>query len=572
MKAILICLAIWTALVEITVAQSGQIWLNPIGCADKGADKTVNEIRFEINRRLGHAEFENAYEYCATATLMKRVGDSRTEEYYSKAIIADPQEAAYELFYADYLRNFRGPNRPLFSEAEKHYLEASKKVAARTPSRPWDQITKDRLERAMIALYQEDGFPVLFRPKGQLLSDGKDSVPLAFVASINRYAHSTADLDRDVDDIRDYTSEALLSNSRLPQPLTAAGLKGLIRTKEPFETLDRIRFRYKSLPSLDVFYTYRQTPHDAVTSFFNPAVFNSFILNDYGFSAEKPFTISKNFDADIVASFREIRQQGLIEFSPTATEEIRDYETKAAVSHFVGPDKVILQFNYAYQAIHAENVKDHPDRDREFTGATLTYQLLRPLGFRRKSKACPDRQPACSPYDRHFEIRGWDFFGGFLIDNERFTASMPIQNTTVIRRDYFGGVSLKGMGRFDLTIQPTVFSSSSSSHIPESNSQYRTNVTLLGRIIDEERTPGIPNPKQPLNVAFWQMVLLLRQDNAFHNLKAYENYRAGIESEWKFFTVPRRTTFLASVGYSFQRFYRLNKNENIFNVSLTMGF
>lgn len=416
------------------------------------------------------------------------------------------------------------------------------------------------MQRSLIALYQEDGVTALSRPPGR---DAADEIPLAFVGSLNRFARSTADLDREVDDIRDYTSEALFSESsiRKNRPLTRDELRGLIRTKLPFESLARSRLRYGNLPSIDVFYTYRQTPNDAVTSFFDPHNFDGLILNGYGITAEKPFAAGRILDVDMIGTFMETKQHGLIEFFPTVTEAIRDYETKMAISRFIGPDKVILKFNYAYQSIHPEGAIE-PDRDREFTGATLTYQLFRPQPFRG------------SPYDRHFEIRSWDFFGGFLIDNEAFNAPKPSGSTTVIRRDYFAGVALKGMGRFDLTVQQTVFSSSSSSHVPPSNSQYRTNVTLVYRRIDEDidRPLELPETTHVLNVASWQIALAVRQDVALHGLDAFENYKSGLESTWKLFTRPGRTTTLVSIGYGFQRFYKLNKNDNIFDVSFKIGF
>jgi len=528
-----------------------------------GSGESIPEIRRHIKELVGRPAFDtNAYENCQVATLRKRVGDRWTESSYKKTIRIDTSEPAYELFYADYLRNFRGAGRPLFAAAERHYFKALKKLRQRAGpnSPPWDPITGSRVQRALIALYQEDGITAWSRRSDK---ETTDEIPLAFVASLNRFAQSTADLDRDVDDIRDYTSEALFSESRFRknQPLSRDELKSLIRTKFPLETLARLRVRYGSMPSIDLFRTYRQAPNDAVTNFFVPDIFNGLILNSYGISAEKPFSFGRTFDADIGGTFKETRQKGLIEFSPTVSEVIRDYETKVAVSKFVGPDKVILQFNYAYLAIHPE-LANVPDRNREFTGAALTYQLLRPQGFR------------SSPYDRHFEIRGWDFFGGFLLDNEAFNDANAANNVTVIRRDYFAGVALKGMGRFDLTIQPTVFSSSSSNQAPASNSQYRTNATLIYRRIDEDRdrSPGLPETRHPLNVASWQLVMALRQDLAVHNLDAFENYKAGLKSDWKFFTVSGRTTILASLGYDFQRFYKLNKNENIFNVSLKVGF
>lgn len=582
MKIPTLLLGIWTAFPLIASAQV-TLHPNPLHCEERGARASLAAIRRDVQQLMASRGFEvDAYENCEVATLNKRLGNGQAEYFYKKAIQIDPDEPAYELFYADYLRNFRGPNRPLFPQAEKHYFLALKALEKRKRQEPWDDITKSRVERGLIALYQEDGITMLSRRSGDTSENAGQEIPLAFFSSINRYAQSTADLDREVDDIRDYTSEALFSasNFRNGRPLDIAALRTLLRIKTPFETVDRVRFRYENLPAIDIFGGYRHTPNDAVNDFFTPDVFNGLVLYDYGISAEKPFSIAKNLDADIVGTFKEIRQRGLLEFGANIVETIQDYEIKAAVSKFIGPDKVILQFNYAYQAIQAAT---RADRDREFTGATLTYQLLRPHGFK-------------SPYDRRFEVRSWDFFGGFLIDNEAFNDKTPANNVTDIRRDYFAGVALKGIGRFDLTIQPTIFSLSSSNpnRAPASNSQYRTNVTLLYRIIDEECTPGLPEQtpankvggnhcgsnaperfarrRHPLNIAFWQLVLPLRQDVAYHNLSAFENYKIGMESDWKFFIIPRRTTFLASVGYDFQRFYNLNKNENIFRLSMTMGF
>jgi len=555
----------------------------PFECQNKAGGLSVQQIRDIIKKRIA-MNYSDAPNNCITADLMRRVGDNQTSQYFLKAIGEAPAgEGAYELFYADYLRNFRGPGRPLFREAEKHYFRALKALEQRKSPESWDNQIKSSAQRALIALYQEDG--VTFAHSDAGLSDPEEEQkPVAFFSSINRFAQSTSDLDREQDDIRDYTSEALFSATpfRTGKPLDRTALKGLVRLKTPFETFNRVRFRFGDLPSVDMFSTYRHTPNEAPNSFFAPNVFNGLVLYDYGVAAEKPFSLGGNVDVDFAGSFTNIHQRGLLEFSPRGIEAIHQYQVKAAISKFAGPDKVILQFTYAYQAIHAQT-DDRPDRDRELTGAALTYQLLRPHGFK-------------SPYDRRFEVRSWDFFGGFLLDNEAFNDKVPANNVTDIRRDYFAGAALKGMGPFDLTIQPTLFSLSSSNpaRAPASNSQYRTNLTVLYRIVDEECTPGLPEKnssdenagnvcrsnaikrfaqrRHALNLAFWQLVVPIRHDIALHNLNAFENYEAGIESDWKLFTVPRRTTFLASIGYGFQRFYRLNKNENIFTISLKMGF
>jgi hypothetical protein len=529
---------------------------NPWACVGQEQDASLSTLRKEIAESI-KAGIQSAEQYCKIADYMKRTGDARTQEYLQKTIAAGPDEAAYELFYADYLRVFRGPNRPLFSPAEEHYFAALEKLNRRKPPNPWDAETRSRVQRGLIALYQEDGAPLAWRagPSGD---NHGAKVPAVFIASINRYASSTADLDREVDDIRDYTSEALISESRLNRDLTPDEFRNLVRTKRPFETLDRVRFRHRALPAFDVFYTHRQTPNDAVTSFFVPNVFNEFHLNSLGISAEKSFSVFGSVDANLTGTYKKIRQQGLIESVPAGTEAINDYEIKGAISRFIGPDKLILQMNYAYQAIHPE-LAGHTDRNRQFSGGTLTYQFLRRTGKE-------------SPYSRRFDVRSRDFFVGFLLDNESFTDPNPARNVTVIRRDYYAGLSLKQMGRFDLTIQPTVFSLSSSNGVPQSNSQYRTNVTLLGRIVDEEDTPGLPVKPHPLNLAFWHLVLAARHDVAFHNITTFENYKVGLESDWKLFTIRGRTTFLASVRYDFQQFIRIDEHRHIVTASVTMGF
>src|SRR6266853_1233782 len=181
---------------------------NPFACQGQAEGLSVKKMRDTIKKRVA-ANYSDALNNCITADLMRRVGDNRTSQYFRKTIdAAPPDEGAYESFYADYLRNFRGPGRPLFSEAEKHYFRALNAVDRRKTPKSWDSVTRSRVQRALIALYQEDG--VTLAHSGAGLSDpAEEQKPVAFFSSINRFAQSTADLDREQDDIRDYTSEAL---------------------------------------------------------------------------------------------------------------------------------------------------------------------------------------------------------------------------------------------------------------------------------------------------------------------------------------------------------------------------
>ena len=125
-----------------------------------------------------------------------------------------------------------------------------------------------------------------------------------------------------------------------------------------------------------------------------------------------------------------------------------------------------------------------------------------------------------------------------------------------------------------MTIRPTVFTSRVEGEINRgSNSQYRTNLNLLWRIKDEEEEPGLPDKLLPLNPAFIHLVFPFRHDVALQGPKDFENYKAGVELHAKFFrTGSRRATLLTSVGYNFQRFHRLDKNLNVLNWRVGLGF
>src|SRR5438067_1127741 len=194
-----------TAFAQSAKASRGR---NPYECLDVGRHGSTAEVRESIRRMLSSTDPQDAFSSCSIAELMKRSGDYRAENFYEKAIDADNTEPAYELFYAEYLRNFRGAQHPLFPQAEHHYFNALIKLRRAGRREAWDDVTRKRVERGMVALYQEDGFPLL-----HLKSAGSDAgsaveIPLAFFSSVNRYAALTTDFDS-VDDIRAFSAEAL---------------------------------------------------------------------------------------------------------------------------------------------------------------------------------------------------------------------------------------------------------------------------------------------------------------------------------------------------------------------------
>jgi len=495
------------------------------------------------------------------AELMKQTGDYRAEEYYEKAIAASPDEAGYELFYADYLRNFRGPQRPLFAKAEQHYFAALEKLRRQPSSFPSREVVRARVERGLVALYQEDGLPLAWVQRGSDLR-----APFLFFTSTLRTARSTSDLD-EIHDVRDFTAEALFAESalRLNRPLTQEELRGLARVKEPTAFLNRVRVRAQS-SWLDVSYERRGIRDAQVTDFFRPDQFNRVVIDNFSVATASTFDLAPAFDASLRAAWQRIEREGLVEFLPHVKERVRQKEGELALSRFFGPDKTDLTMTYVVQNIDPE-MANPPRRDRRILGARLTYQILRPLSWLR------------DPLLDRFATRGWHFFGGFLDDRERFDA------VEVKRNDFFVGTSLNGLGRFDVTLQPTVFKVQVTGDRSQSSSQLRADVTLLYRLLDEEMEQGIPQGSfLGLHPAFVHLVIPLRHDSSRDGLPAFENDRIGIGVDSKFFALSLQeppsgetarfssTAFLLGVHYSRERFPRLGRTVNLVDVNASIGF
>jgi hypothetical protein len=527
---------------------------NPYECLDAGRHESLAVIRDSIRKKLSGTDPQDAFSYCSIAELMKRAGDYRAENYYEKAINADDAEPAYELFYAEYLRNFRGAQHPLFPQAEHHYFVALRKLIHARQREAWDDATQKRVERGMVALYQEDGLPLLHRKSAGINTDNAVEVPVVFFSTINRNAELTTDFDN-VDDVRAFSAEALFASSpsRLNRSLSVDELKNILRPKVQFETVNRLRLRYKQWPAVDLFYKYREIENAQITNFFEPNKFNDFRLSSYGLAVEKPFKVSPYFDLFLRESYQRIIRKGLIEFFPESNEQINQFETKGAISHFFGPDKAVLESTHVFQDINP--IIPNPfKRNRQIISATFTYQIFRPLPFLQKV------------YGQRFETRGLHLFSGIVRDKERFG------NVDVKREDLFVGASLKGLGKFDVTLQPTFFKSYVTGDKSQNNSQFRTNFNLLYRILDEEDSPDTRKKIMGIYPAFVHLVIPFKHDVAMSGLPQFANVNAGIELDIKSYTTGlRRTTFLTSFRYNYQRFYKLDRNLNLYSVNLKSG-
>ena len=510
----------------------------------------LTELRALAASRMADESLQTADDHLLTAELLKQLGDPRATVYYERAIKAAERDPVYELLYADYLRNFRGPRRPLFGEAETHYAEALRKLRA---GEPREAVIADRIDRGLVALYQEDGLT--------LAPD--DGPPSLFLTSINRLSRSTSDLD-EVHDTRDFTSEALFASSaiRLGRELTPAELRSIVRIKEPVAAFARVRFRSEGMAA-DLSYQGRSIDRAQITSFSAPGAFNDVTLHGFGGGLEYTFPTQSGIDVYWRGGASWFSRKGVVEFQPAAKESIFQLDLRGAVSRFIGPDKLNVEAVWLNQGITLDDADDPPDHDRFIGAITAEYQILRPLPF------------LGNPYGHLFALRGIHLRGGAAEDLEDYGS------TRVTRRDYFAGIAINGLGPVDVSVQPALIESRVSDDPRQTHSHLRTDASVVFRLLDEERQPGIPKARiLGLHPAFVHLALLFKRDTARKGLDAFENDKLGAAVTVKLFrralspALDRVSpaTLLASARYDRQRFPHLDRNERLVTVSVSLGY
>ena len=565
MRVMLLCVVLLIAAASsFAQTETGEARRSPFAVVDRAFQLRASMNGGELAAYIGEAataEIKSASGLLMTAELMKQAGDYRADKFYQMAIAADAAEPAYELFYADYLRNIRGPLRPLFEEAERHYLSAIEKLRRQAESTAWAARVRGRVERGLVELYEEDGIPLAWRRVAPDLL-----APVLFFSPALRAASSTADLD-EVSDARDFTAEALYSASasRLGRPLTFDELRGLVRRKHPLEATNRLRLRIDG-STLDVAYMQRQVSNAQVTNFFLPDHFNGVEIRAIGITATQVFALPPLCDAAVKVGWQEQYRHGLVEFLPDALERVSQTQGELTLSRFFGSDKMDFTLAYVSQDI-APQVPELSRRDRQIASARFEYELLRPLTRME------------NPYRDLFGTRGWHFYGGVVDDREHFGA------VVVKKRDYLLGTSLRGIGRFDVTLQPTLFTVAIGEAKSQSTTQLGAEATVLYRIVDEEELEGIPASSfLGLHLAHLHLVGSLRHDSARDGLTVFENDKLGLGLEAKLFVrgfadpaspgVLRfhGTTFLATLNVAREHFPILRKEVSALDWHVSAGF
>ena len=501
------------------------------------------------------ANVERAEDYIIKAVAYKLRGNPQSQFFYAKAIQADPENPEYNLRFADYLRNFRGPEQPLFVEAEKNYYSAFKKIekalkkieTAKEESKALKlqeeklKNLKKRVDRGLVALYERDGFPIIRL--------GENNKPFLFFSTQNSYGLF-------LKEIRELSSDALFASSsqRLnKKSWSEQELRELIKTSEQFETLNQLRFRIgrsQWIPWIDGIYQYKDSKESQITSFLQPDEFNDVKVRAFGGALEWAVDLYPLFDVSFRGQYMNMERKGLIEGLPDDTEDVDSYTGKAVFSRFIGSNKLNLEFTYAFENIEQET-SNPVKREREIMAGTLRYQF-----FTEKV------------YGSLFDPKSSEIFLGAMCDTETWG------DTDVDKIDYFIGIAYKGLReKIDITLQPTIFTYKNDSDDYLENKQYRTNLTFLYRIVDKENELFLPEPGNNFYLSFFNLVLPMSHDVAIDGIDDFENFKVGIELDAKIIGLSfENTTFLASARYNYQQFYHLNEQVNLFSFNIKMGF
>lgn len=371
--------------------------------------------------------------------------------------------------------------------------------------------------------------------------------PFISFTTIDRYAKSTTDFD-EVDDARNFTSEALFSQSqtRLNRSLTNEELTKIIRSKDQFETFNNLRFCLTNSFSIDLSYKYREINYAQITNFFEPNHFNDVNLNEYGVSIQSSFN-AKPYNFLVRGTYKQADREGVIEFFPNRNENIKHYEVNAAISRPFGDNMMTLYPTYVFQDISMDIFNPY-NKEREIFALTLTYGNQAYIS-RRLEEAVRPISSIENIFERRFDMRGMKFFGGIVCDKETFG------DVDVKQNDYFIGTSF-ALKPIDITIEPDIFTYRVQEDESRDNTQYRTNVTIYYQISEA--------------------VLLLvpfRHDVAIDGPDDFENWKLGIELSSSLASKKRPDTrFFTSLRYDHQRFFNVEKDLDLFSFNVSIGF
>ncbi|MBC7975745.1 MAG: hypothetical protein H7138_12270, partial [Myxococcales bacterium] len=544
-------------------------------------DLTLDEIAIEIERRRtapaepGEPSEAVAHRACVIAELKRRVGDSDADDWYERAIAADPAEPGYELWYGSYLGTARGAAGPIVEAAETHYYRAIEKLDRRRRDRPladYEELTGQWTQRRLLDLYQRDGAPIVGWKAYQY--DARDlALPGVLLSSTLEMSADTRDFYHG-NEMRLFTGEAAFAAStlRLGRPLSNTERFELIRAPLRTGWNNRVRLRHNWIGALDLEYRWFQAKEAQIGIFTEPNKFVDLEVNELGVGYSRELSIGSLFDLDLRGNVRRIHRTGTVEFLPELTQAFTTYEVTPTVSRFIGPDKLSLRGTYVYMAVPDVMGGAAYERARGQTIRALhvEYAIYRAVRL-------PSFDGGLHLARRY--TRGWHWYAGIAEDSQIYGLRQ------VGQRDHYAGTSLKGLGAYDVTLQGTIYTAKTEFVDPaapqmglqedqsQHHSQYRTTFALSRRLIDEDITPGLPSSRFGFAPASLVLVVPVSHDTAISGSSAFENVRAGAELWLKLIgTGLGGTTFLITGGYDYQFFYRESRAMHMAHLAVRMGW
>lgn len=547
---------------------SGFVCLGEAGAVARGL--SVAELEEERDKRIADLDANRiplasrAHVECVVAELMKRLGDSRAATYFARAIADNPGDPAYELWYGRYFY-WRGAALPLWGDAEAHALAALAKqdrFHGETQVGSTDAVLRDWARWNLSQLYQQDGLPLLpYGAKAYPYAVRSPWAPQLTLMALAAGGSDTVDF-WDFADTRRFTSEAQLAAVRtgvaaLPEPELATIARASLR----YDARARLRLRQAWLGALDVG-ARKATFYDSqIISFAAPTTFGDIDLSEIGAELQRPFDLYPLFDLTLDAQYIRQRLVGAVETLPDLAQLLNVYAFTAAVSRYVGPDKLTASGSYVWIDIPdlTSGALDQRGRARVIRTASVDYAFYRPL-------ALPQLQAGTFTLKRT-QSRGWHVFALGILDEEQFGT------TVVTRRNAALGTAYKGWQAWDLLLSETVLDAATTTldfaQPALDNRQLRTTVRALVRLVDEDANPAPPeSPVASLSLAF-----PVRHDAALAGPASFENVRGGVELWAKLWSSRLRgTSFLVDAGVELQWFYRLDKVLPVAHVDVRMGW
>lgn len=532
---------------------------------------SVDEMSRERDRRLQDLAARHVppaltpHTHCVVAELMRRLGDSRAPEHYEAAIAQNPTEPAYELWYGRYLMWSRGAGAPSSESAEIHLSRALEKLhgyQGMTQVGSTANVAREWTTRNLLSLYQEDGLALVpYGAKAYPYGQTNPALPQLSLALNANIARDTNDLWEQAD-VRRFTAEAQVSRLRLaPDALSREQLQAIARAPLRYDGLARLRLRQNWLGVLDGRYRQVKLVDSQISAFDQPNQRNDVTVKELGVDWRRTIPLYPALDLTVEGGATAQDRTGLIEGDAERKERIYIYRGAPTISRFLGPDKLTLTGAYVFFDIqdNPSGALDERPRERVLRALGIDYAFYRPF-------VLPQIQAGTWQGKRVY-TRGLHFFATATTDDERF-------GTTVIKKTTLGaGSVLKGWEGFDFMLSGNHFSYATEVNRlrqPElSNSQWRTNVRVMKRIIDEEITPGMPSSA----LTSLQLVVPLRHDQALTGPDDYENARGGLEL-WAKVLVPglRGSTFLINASVEAQYFYRVDKVVALGQLGVRMGW